>query len=144
MKLTLTILTATVLISSFCLSASANSQANFSQGSELSFKGSATIIEGGSNWLKGSGKAIITSIETVGKSSIIIVEGVSETGKVSAKISMASGARVSLTVGDSLTYVREDTGLLLKNPQGEIVAFVPNEHTRKQFHQKRHEWKTAL
>lgn len=132
--------------SSFSLSiANSNSSAYFSHYSLFSLLASPiSMLVGSYATLYASGIVLVTSVKTVGKSTIIVVEGISEAGKASAEIAVASTKQGSIAVGDSLTIVQEESGIVLHNEQGDLFAFMPNKRTQQHIHQQKRQWQSAL
>ena len=144
MKQQYNLITAILLTACLCLPVSANSQNAFSQSSQLSILSPIVMIAGNVYMLSKMTAMIITSLEPIGESTMIIVEGISEAGKASAKIITSTGQDISLAVGDKLSVSSQQSGLLLKNKDKDLVAFIPNTQMQKNIHQHKHQWKSAL
>ncbi len=136
----------TAILSAVCLALpiSANSQNALSQSSQLSILSPIVMIAGNVYMLSKMSTMIITSLEPIGESTIIVVEGISEAGKASARITTTTGQGVSLAVGDRLSVSPQESGLLLKNKTDNLIAFIPNKQTQKNIYQHKHQWKSAL
>jgi len=136
----------TTILLAVCISlpVSANSKNAFSQSSQLSILSPVIMIAGSVYMLTSMSSMIITSLEPLGESTIIVVEGISEGGKASAKLITSTAQEISLAVGDSLSVTNQKTGLLLKNKNDDLVAFIPNKQTQKNIYQHKRQWKSSL
>jgi len=79
----------------------------------------------------------VKSIQTVGDSIVLVLQGASEAGTVTLQLSGNAAGYASLAVGVTLEVVTESTGYLLTQA-GKVVAFIPNQVGRSMIYHSEH------
>ncbi len=124
-----------------CLSLSAGpvlaASETLSGGSALSAQGSAMIVTGSLDVLTAGASVVVESVTVAGESVVVVVDGLSEAGKLTLRLSGAALGGASLAVGATLEVVSMSTGYLLVSA-GEVLAFLPNEAGRTLLHHSTH------
>lgn len=108
-----------------------------SAASQTSIEGSALIVQGSIDVIAVSRDVVIKSIQTVGDSVVLVLQGASEAGTVTLQLSGNAAGYASLAVGATLEVVTESTGYLLTQA-GKVVAFIPNQVGRSMIYHSEH------
>ena len=108
-----------------------------SAASQTSIEGSALIVQGSIDVIAVSRDVVIKSIQTVGDSVVLVLQGASEAGTVTLQLSGNAAGYASLVVGTTLEVVTESTGYLLTQA-GKVVAFIPNQVGRSMIYHSEH------
>ncbi|MFO1432096.1 MAG: hypothetical protein U1F76_18460 [Candidatus Competibacteraceae bacterium] len=108
-----------------------------SAASQTSIEGSALIVQGSIDVIATSRDLVIKSIQTVGDSIVLVLQGASEVGTVTLQLSGNAAGYTSLVAGTTLQVVTESTGYLLTQA-GKAIAFIPNQVGRSMIYHSEH------
>lgn len=107
-------------------------------GSQLSALGSVIVVAGSVDGLANAGQLIVKGVEKVGDSVLLVVEGASQAGRVTLRLSGTAVGAVSLVAGTTLSVVTMASGYALV-AAGQLIAFFPNEAGKALMHQSRYQ-----
>lgn len=132
-----TIIAAMLACAAFGANAGEAGQSELSNASELVAGGSAMVAGGSLAILAGAGTAFVASVETVGESTLIVLEGASEAARCSIRLSGNAARNASIAAGASVNVVALASGTMLV-AAGKVVAFIPNEAGKALIHHAHH------
>ena len=98
--------------------------------------GSVLVVGGSLSAVAASGAAVITAVEAVGESVVIVLEGASGMAQASIRLSGDAAHHASLTTGRGIMVIARSTGYVLI-ASGEVIAFIPNEAGKALVHHSR-------
>lgn len=129
---------AALLLCVLCGAQAAEQQGSseLSNASGLAVEGSALVVYGSLSALAASGGAVVTSVETVGDASVVVLAGASDAVQASVQLSARAARGASLAAGASVRVVAISTGYLLV-AAGQAIAFIPNEMGKALLHHSR-------
>jgi hypothetical protein len=127
---------ALLLMMCACLDAAARAGSEASQASAAIPAASGMVVQGSMMSLAGSGQVIIKSIEAMGESTVIVLQGVSEGATASIRLSGQVARELSVAAGTAMKVVAMSTGHLLV-ASGKAIAFIPNEIGMSLLHHSR-------
>ncbi|MES2260672.1 MAG: hypothetical protein V4724_19315 [Pseudomonadota bacterium] len=83
-----------------------------------------------------TGSVIVKSVEAVGDGSLVVLEGASDAGKATIKLSGEAAQGLSLAAGTVVSVTAVSTGHVLVL-SGKAIAFIPNEIGQALLHHSR-------
>jgi len=127
----------TLLLAATCAVGSAGAHAQdgsrMSRASEASTVGSALVVLGSMSALAGSVNVVVASVETVGESTVIVLQGASDAASATVKLSGQAARGVSVAAGSAVNVVAMASGYALV-ASGKVLAFIPNEIGKSLLH----------
>jgi hypothetical protein len=130
------LLAAAVIAASVNTRAFAGDPSGYSDASQLSVDGSATVLQGSVAGVTGTSEFVVTSAKAVGDGLVIVLRGVGRAGEVVLRVPKAMAGGVSVAVGETVTLAANGSGWLVKNA-GKVIGFIPNESGRALLHSER-------
>jgi hypothetical protein len=112
-------------------------QSELSTASDLVAGGSAMLVGGSLSVLSGAGVAVVASVEVVGESTIIVLEGASDASRATIRLSGEVARGAALSVGMSIGCMAVASGTMLVTA-GKVIAFIPNEMGKALIHHSHH------
>lgn len=112
-------------------------QSELSTASQLVGGGSAMLVGGSLAILAGAGMAVVGSVEVVGESTIIVLEGASDATRATIRLSGDVARGAALSAGMSVGVAALASGTMLVTA-GKVIAFIPNEAGKALIHHARH------
>jgi hypothetical protein len=103
--------------------ADGSSQA-MSNASELVASGGAVIVLGSMASMAGAGTAVVASVEFVGESAVVVLEGASDAASATIKLSAQGVRSASLKAGQVVSVVAMSTGYAIV-AASVVIAFIP-------------------
>ncbi|MBL8383248.1 MAG: hypothetical protein JNM90_09250 [Burkholderiales bacterium] len=100
--------------------------ANPSDASAASVLSSAVVLAGAGALAHGSGQFVVTALETVGESTVVVLRDAAGAATASLQVAGALAGGASLAVGSAVEVVSQASGQLLV-ASGRVIAFLPNE-----------------
>ena len=94
--------------------------------SVVSILSAASVAYGAETLITGSGRVLVTSVETVGNSTTIFLRDASGAAQASVTLMGSAAGAASVGIGTVVTVVAEATGHLLV-ASGKALAFIPNQ-----------------
>ncbi len=94
--------------------------------SAVSILSAASVAYGAETLINGSGRLLVTSVETVGNSTTILLRDASGAAQASVTLPASAAGAASVGIGTVVTVVAEATGHLLL-ASGRAIAFIPNQ-----------------
>ncbi len=94
--------------------------------SAISILSAAGVAYGADVLIAGSGRFLVTAVETVGQSTTILLRDAAGAAQASVTLSGTAGGAASVGIGTVFTVVAESTGHLLV-ASGKAIAFIPNQ-----------------
>lgn len=102
----------------------------------LSLAGPALSVTGAAFLLASPGSLVVEAVETGAASTILVLKGASDAGKVSVNLSRDALGGVSLATGATIDVVASAAGSTLMLA-GKALAFIPNEVGASMLHHRR-------
>lgn len=94
--------------------------------SVVSILSAASVAYGADTLVNGSGRFLVTSLETVGHSTTIVLRDASAAAQASVTLLKSAADAASLGIGTVVTVVAQASGHLLV-ASGQAIAFIPNQ-----------------
>lgn len=94
--------------------------------SAVSILSAARVAHGADALIAGSGRFLVTAVETVGQSTTIMLRDASSAAQASVTLLGTAAGAASVGIGTVVTVVGESTGHLLV-ASGKAIAFIPNQ-----------------
>lgn len=114
-----------------------NPSTDMSAASGLVVAGSALVVGGSLSAVAASGAVAIVSVQVVGESVLIVLEGASHAARTTIRLSGQAAASSLLVTGAAVSMVTIASGTVLI-VAGEAIAFVPSEIGRALVHHSYH------
>jgi hypothetical protein len=109
-------------------------------GLHASFYGSAVIVAGTSVMAAGASKFVVTSVKTVGESTVLVLRSVGEAGSEIVQLSLRMGEKALLAagvaIGGTINLIATSVGWAVRS-SGETIGFALNEHGRELMRQEK-------
>jgi hypothetical protein len=109
-------------------------------GLHASFYGSAVIVAGTSVMAAGASKFVLTSVKTVGESTVLVLRSVGEAGSEIVQLSLRMGEKALLAagvaIGGTINLIATSVGWAVRS-NGETIGFALNEHGRELMRQEK-------
>ena len=115
--------------------AAADSQV--SQGSALSAEGASALAAGSVEVIAGSPALIVLAVNGVAEGAVVVLKGASTAATVSVRVTPEIAGELSKAVGATVTVITESAGYALMYA-GKMIAFIPNEGSKKLLHHAPH------
>ena len=115
--------------------AAADSQV--SQGSALSAEGASALAAGSVEVIAGSPALIVLAVNGVAEGAVVVLKGASTAATVSVRVTPEIAGELSKAVGATVTVITESAGYALMYA-GKMIAFIPNESSKKLLHHAPH------
>jgi hypothetical protein len=107
-----------------------------SNASSLLAGGSALVVAGSLSAVAAAGMVTVASVQIVGESVLVVLEGASEAASATVRLSGKLAQGVSIVAGTSVVVTVVATGIVL-SVAGQVIGFVANDTGRALIHHSR-------